>query len=212
MYMLAHLQPSEDVTGGAWFTDGELDEEFIKILSDFVERYVTDRSWVRTVTETQVKVEPGTGTGAAVGKMGKEQAEKARSEALDTPAPQQPPPKKKQAASKQIVTHLPFPPGFTGYPTVTDVMDQVNNSGITQIRIKEDSIQQLLDILCFDGRLVAIRDGEHYKSSKRPGATRDNVNGLTQAPCGRCPVFNLCEEGGPVNATNCEYFQSWLNF
>ncbi|KAL2124988.1 hypothetical protein VTJ04DRAFT_1353 [Mycothermus thermophilus] len=36
------------------------------------------------------------------------------------------------------------------------------------------------------------------------------TNGLTEAPCGRCPVFDLCEEGGPVSPSKCVYFLQWL--
>jgi DNA-directed RNA polymerase III, subunit C34 len=36
-------------------------------------------------------------------------------------------------------------------------------------------------------------------------------NALTEAPCGRCPVFDLCEEGGPVSPSNCVYFTKWLD-
>jgi DNA-directed RNA polymerase III subunit RPC6 len=35
--------------------------------------------------------------------------------------------------------------------------------------------------------------------------------GQTQAPCGTCPQFNFCEEGGPVNADSCSYFTDWLS-
>ena len=35
-------------------------------------------------------------------------------------------------------------------------------------------------------------------------------NGLSEVPCGRCPVFNMCEVGGPVNAEECVYFDEWL--
>lgn len=35
-------------------------------------------------------------------------------------------------------------------------------------------------------------------------------NGLSEVPCGRCPVFNLCEVGGPVNAEECVYLDEWL--
>lgn len=34
--------------------------------------------------------------------------------------------------------------------------------------------------------------------------------GQMQTPCGRCPQFTFCEESGPVNATGCEYYDSWL--
>jgi DNA-directed RNA polymerase III subunit RPC6 len=29
-------------------------------------------------------------------------------------------------------------------------------------------------------------------------------------PCGKCPVFSFCQEGGPVNATECVYIEDWL--
>ncbi|EFX04040.1 DNA-directed RNA polymerase 3 subunit [Grosmannia clavigera kw1407] len=35
-------------------------------------------------------------------------------------------------------------------------------------------------------------------------------NGFTESPCGLCPVFDLCEDGGPVSPANCEYFNRWL--
>jgi DNA-directed RNA polymerase III subunit RPC6 len=97
----------------------------------------------------------------------------------------------------------------------------------------ESSIAQLLEMLCFDGKLISLRDGAAYRSVKKPNqislqrelglqaASGENNaddhdsltlggNGMTEVPCGRCPVFSLCEEGGPVNAENCEYFDNWL--
>lgn len=32
-----------------------------------------------------------------------------------------------------------------------------------------------------------------------------------EAPCVRCPQFDFCEEGGPVNAAGCEYLKQWLD-
>lgn len=34
--------------------------------------------------------------------------------------------------------------------------------------------------------------------------------GQTQAPCGKCPQFTICESDGPVNPDGCEYFDGWL--
>ena len=45
VYILAHLQPSEDVTGGPFYTDGVLDEEFVHQIGAWAERYVLGRSW-----------------------------------------------------------------------------------------------------------------------------------------------------------------------
>lgn len=45
--MLAHLEPSVELTGGPWYTDNELDTEFIKLLSTACLHYIRDR--VRTL-------------------------------------------------------------------------------------------------------------------------------------------------------------------
>ncbi|KAF8842852.1 hypothetical protein BDN67DRAFT_898486 [Paxillus ammoniavirescens] len=45
IYMLAHLDPSVELTGGPWYTDNELDTEFIKLLSTACLHYIRDRSF-----------------------------------------------------------------------------------------------------------------------------------------------------------------------
>ncbi|KAI9000961.1 hypothetical protein BD414DRAFT_504841 [Trametes punicea] len=42
MYMLATLEPAAELTGGPWYTDKELDTEFIKLLCDVCLKIVTD--------------------------------------------------------------------------------------------------------------------------------------------------------------------------
>lgn len=56
--MLFHLEPSVEVTGGPWYTDKELDTEFIKLLSAACLKFIKDRVspmcpkkfWVRRQT------------------------------------------------------------------------------------------------------------------------------------------------------------------
>ncbi|TBU23690.1 RNA polymerase Rpc34 subunit-domain-containing protein, partial [Dichomitus squalens] len=48
IYMLAHLEPSVELTGGPWYADKELDTEFIKLLSDVRLMTVRDRSFPKT--------------------------------------------------------------------------------------------------------------------------------------------------------------------
>lgn len=40
---MAHLEPSVELTGGPWYTDNELDTEFIKLLCSACLRYVRER-------------------------------------------------------------------------------------------------------------------------------------------------------------------------
>ena len=34
--------------------------------------------------------------------------------------------------------------------------------------------------------------------------------GWSEAPCGSCPVFDFCKEGGPVGPSGCDYYGEWL--
>lgn len=200
MYMLAGLQPSEEVTGGAWFTDGVLDADFIRGLGGWVEHWVSARSWHDpTAADRKKKLKNHEG-----------------------PKPGEP-------------YYLPYVASHRGYPTVSDITNAINNSGLTPVTMGEASIAQLLEMLCYDGKLISLRGGAAYKSVRKPNqitlqrdlglqfaggssqdpSDQDNLtlggNGMTEAPCGRCPVFSLCREGGPVNAENCEYFNDWLS-
>lgn len=40
---MAHLEPSVELTGGPWYTDNELDTEFIKLLCSACLRFVRER-------------------------------------------------------------------------------------------------------------------------------------------------------------------------
>lgn len=41
--MLAHLEPSIDITGGPWFSENELDVEFIEEMCKICHRYIASR-------------------------------------------------------------------------------------------------------------------------------------------------------------------------
>ena len=192
-YMLAHLQPSDDVTGGPFYTDGNLDEEFVLQMANWSERYVIGRSWQHVPSK-----EPGKRKEQP--RLTSEQAENLRAEVLHV----------KDAGKEKSRAMLPMPAGFTGYPTIPEITKAINASGLSGVVMKEAEMQQLMDILCWDGRMVRVMNGKGYKAVRRFGGEDGLKNGLTELPCGRCPVFDLCEEGGPVNARSCEYFQEWL--
>jgi DNA-directed RNA polymerase III subunit RPC6 len=45
IYMLYHLTPSIEVTGGPWFTDGELDSEFVESLLTIIWRFTASKTF-----------------------------------------------------------------------------------------------------------------------------------------------------------------------
>ena len=194
-YMLSQLQPSEDVTGGPYYTDGALDEEFINQMGYWTERYVSGRSWWL----------PSIGdSGRRKNKthLSSKQAEDLRAVELAG----------KVSGKDRSKNALPMPAGYIGYPTIPEITKAINASRISPVVMKEAEMKQLLDVLCWDGRLQTALGGKAYKAVRPFDEKTEEVteNGLTEAPCGRCPVSDICEEGGPVNARTCEYFQEWL--
>ncbi|MCJ1396217.1 34-kDa subunit of RNA polymerase III (C) [Xylographa bjoerkii] len=193
IYILAHLQPSDDVTGGPFYTDGLLDEEFVHQLCIWAERYVLGRSWYHP----PVKAPPRK---KGKSKLSVEEADELRAQEFG------------KAEKERAVMMIPMPAGYIGYPTVPEITKAVNESGLSGVVMKEAEMRQLMEILCWDNRLMKVMGGKGFKAV-RLGDGRDGnktQNGLTEAPCGRCPVFDLCEESGPVNARTCTYFQDWL--
>jgi DNA-directed RNA polymerase III subunit RPC6 len=132
---------------------------------------------------------------------------------------------------------LPMPAGYTGYPTVRQIARFIHKAGITnQTVLSETDVQALVDVLAYDGLIepvkvagkIGFRPARIAKLGTESWAVRKDkaalagddlradgpvephANGFTEVPCGRCPVFDLCEEGGPVSASNCVYFKKWL--
>ena len=195
-YMLTNLHPLEDVTGGPFHTDGLLDEEFVHHMGQWAERYVIGRSWRHAPTNDPIKrtFRP---------KMTQEQAKELRAQELGS---------HNNPNTHRSTTMLPMPPGYTGYPTVSEITRAINASRLSEVVMKEAEMRQLLDVLCYDGRLQPTLDGRGYKATRyHIGEGEEPIhNGLMETPCGRCPVADICEEGGPINAKTCEYFQEWL--
>ncbi|PWW75639.1 RNA polymerase Rpc34 [Tuber magnatum] len=156
IYMLYELTPSIEVTGGPWFTDSELDKEFVNELLTAITKFMISKSFPKLSTR---------------GAMGS------------------------------------FPPGHTGYPTLNQVYLWVKSSNLTEVDLAEADIRSLLDVLVYDGKIERVVGDTAYRAVRRP----DSINGFAESPCGRCPVFALCKEGGPVSASNCVYFEDWLN-
>jgi DNA-directed RNA polymerase III subunit RPC6 len=120
---------------------------------------------------------------------------------------------------------------------VRDIARLLSATGITTNSVlSEADVQALVDVLVYDGLVepvvVAARrgyrlariprqslerwsagrpdDGSAAAVVKERGMPEPYPSSLVEAPCGRCPVFDLCEEGGPVAPSNCVYFQQWL--
>lgn len=162
MYILHGLQPSEEATGGAWFTEGRLDVEMIDAISQFVEFHCSTKSW-REIRDDDSDLElsprkkrkqPDSGFDTK-GK-GKDKARKIDNDTED-----------RTSKSDKHVYFEPHEPGYNGYPTIRDISKalierQVIESG--QV-LPDNALAQLLDVMVYDDRLYKMyrdcRVGEH---------------------------------------------------
>ncbi|KAG5979733.1 hypothetical protein E4U55_004826 [Claviceps digitariae] len=227
MFIKASIRPSDRATGGPWYTDQNLDEAFIeelqRVVFDFVKRqsgYLSTHGGAATRSQAPRKgvVKGGVDKGK---KRDASEMSKPPAKAVKT-AP--------GATARKEAVRLPLPAGYTGYPTVRDIARLLSSSGITNNTIlSEGDVKKLVDVLVWDNLIEPIkvagklgyRVSRIAKQSTESWAGRDDPSGrdggpepyispYTEAPCGKCPVFDLCEEGGPVGPSNCEYFKRWL--
>merc|ERR1712093_974988 len=119
------------------------------------------------------------------------------------------------AKKRKYDNMLPMPAGYQGYPTLNELTLFVENANIFSQTLAANDIQQLLDIMCYDDRIDRVINGSEgvsYRALRKSLRDEEERNSLlSEVPCGRCPVFDLCEEGGPVSPSNCEYFNDWLS-
>lgn len=227
MYIKASLKPNEKATGGPWYTDGELDEDFIEAIQTILYNKISDRSFYKssnTVAAKKPKRMSKIGTDKVASAKTSEAAKALRDAALDPKSKYEEDgersAKRQKTArepekAKHMDRYLPLPAGYQGYPTLQELTRHVENSNVTDTTLTKEEISQLLDVLCFDKKIekvVAGPAGVAYRALRRSAREIEDgpSNALTEAPCGRCPVFDLCEEGGPVAPSNCEYFRQWL--
>jgi DNA-directed RNA polymerase III subunit RPC6 len=232
--MLFELDASEEITGGAWYTDQELDVPFIESLSDMVFRFILSKVRIRLGYQNL----PVLKSSASKANLGNNTV------IFFFCGITQSYPKDKDFA--QAI----YPPSYNGYPTVRDVARFVKMSGIITVDLAIMDVQMLLDRLWFDGkvqRLIkvnndfsdAIKPGKAGLNRRRMQVLDDDLNSSdddmeetdesdmwmykatrskqaescwTDIPCGRCPVASFCKEGGPVNPENCVYYNKWLHF
>jgi len=228
MYIKIGIVQSERTKGGAWFTDGELDEFFIETVRAVLYQYILSTSLYlpakaqAALRQKEPKKSKKLSTEQAQALrdkvLGDRENVPARISAIEEERLNQEKQKAYMLMRQEIIYdgYIPMPAGYTGYKTLDELTEYILAQKVaTGVVLTSKDLKQLLDVMCFDGVIetVQMRSIEGYKATRqsvRP-ETRGPYNRLTEAPCGRCPVFDLCEEGGPVGPSNCKYFEEWLN-
>lgn len=221
-YMLFHLVPSEEVTGGSFFDGGTLDRSLVEELSNLIVFHVRMRSWADTKGK-KFKREMDRS-------MSPEMERKAKRPRITATDIEDSISNRKHRPDSESdgITTIAYQAYTRAYPTAASIHEFVTTSDAIRDAkagtLTVGEIQSLVDVLVWDDKLEKVGDGYRtvrgidfrpmHNTMSLTDGDDDSVdipgNGLTQAPCGQCPVFDVCEEGGPVNPGNCVYFKEWL--
>ena len=227
MYIKIGIVQSERTKGGAWFTDGELDEFFIETVRAVLYQYILGTSLYlpakaqaalrQKEPKKSKKMSPEQAQALRDKVLGDRGGTPVRISAIEEEQLSQEQQKAYMLERQEIIYdgYIPMPAGYTGYKTLDELTEYILAQKVaTGVVLTSKDLKQLLDVMCFDGMIETVEMGniEGYKATRRSvrPETRGPYNRLTEAPCGRCPVFDLCEEGGPVGPSNCKYFEEWL--
>jgi len=223
-FMLFHLVPNDDITGGAFFDDGDLDEGLIDGLSNLIVFHVRQQSWV----DAKMRKLKRPTSPVEVEGIDSSPAKKRRKRTNDiedsiTTAHSKHRSRHHDSDAEMIATQLPYQAYTRDYPTAKAIhkfiaeSDAIRGAKAAQLTVAD--IQNIIDVLVWDEKLEKVGEGyrtvrgvkfRHPNSGEDEDDNEIGRNGLTQAPCGRCPVFDLCTEGGRINPGTCVYWQEWI--
>ncbi|KAJ3208928.1 34-kDa subunit of RNA polymerase III (C) [Entophlyctis luteolus] len=197
LYMLYDLTPSEEITGGAWYTDQELDVAFIEGLADISFKFISARSYP--------KAPPGM-------------------DAVDMQSTIHPPEYSGYASTRDVHSCLKKSGILKVDLALEDVQTLVDrlwyDGKIMRMKkIGDDRRNNSMSDDDYDEEEESVADMWMYRAvrgeSVGRGAPGSGVWGgvwWSEVPCGRCNVRGFCKSGGPVSPEGCVYFSKWLEF
>jgi DNA-directed RNA polymerase III subunit RPC6 len=97
----------------------------------------------------------------------------------------------------------------SGYASVEEVAEKIAGSGVSNQILQVEDVENILKTLVYDN----VLDEFQGDGSRLYGKSKLNVPKsipFTDIPCGVCPVFNECHEGGQVAPEKCDYYKQWL--
>lgn len=100
------------------------------------------------------------------------------------------------------------------YASSQDVWKYISELGISKVQLSVEDIETILDTLIYDGKcertiVASVGDTGQSKLYRAVNPVIEST-GLMRMPCGSCPVFHKCYEGGAVSPTTCIYMKDWL--
>ena len=224
MYMLYSLEPAREVTGGPWYggEGGNFDAGFAQDLRDVAEQYIerkgqpTLRSIAKHIINSKVSnIKLTIDDVAAVvnslvydGKL--EEVPRKITVSIN------------EDGEEEVDEDTDIRDGSSSSSsssdsdedTVTILDDEDGDGGKKSSRKRKAAAGKKKGKKPKPLRLVSNRINYQYARKRYVKAVviAPDDTPMTDIPCGVCPVFADCQEGGVVSPSTCHYFREWLDF
>ncbi|KAJ3292714.1 34-kDa subunit of RNA polymerase III (C) [Borealophlyctis nickersoniae] len=185
LYMLYEIEPSVELTGGAWYTGSEMDMDFIDRLSQQVLKHIAQLTTPRT---NRTAIFSSSHTSYPTVKSIHTFIRKSGMTTVELSI----------ADVQCLIDRLEFD------GKIVKIFKA--GGGWNSDRMDTDESEKDED----DEEEVRA-ESWMYRVARGFGMG-EPLNAWTDVPCGRCPVFSFCSEDGPVNPANCVYYKKWLEF
>lgn len=212
MYMAFDLEPAKELTGGVWYSEQQLDIEFITAIRMFIVRIIREaggaaspllvaeqlqQSGVSTVPLSAGDVQQVLDTLLMEGWVDYEDAGRTRVAHLHKPEAMDFPSKKALLAEFSKKGRGGRSAGAASSSSAGDYI----GDGDEDDDDDDDDDGEDGDATSLTRRYVLLR---------KPSSTA--VDPLSSVPCGTCPVLKQCTPGGVVSPETCVYFSHWLQW
>jgi DNA-directed RNA polymerase III subunit RPC6 len=100
--------------------------------------------------------------------------------------------------------------------SLRELAQEVANSSVFSVQLAEPDILTIVNVLKYDDLVEEVGRpqgnlGEDVEVSYKLSRELPDLNFLTDAPCGTCPVASQCSEGGIISPSTCAYMDTWLS-
>ncbi|KAL4425784.1 hypothetical protein ABPG75_009800 [Micractinium tetrahymenae] len=202
VYMLYELEPAKELTGGPWYGPDAFDSEFITVLQDATMSYIKSKGDA-TLADIVRFIKETVSAGCTQTWYGRHECAAAGVHRVREHGT--------TSVQRKLVPSACMSARMHACPAI--LYSASGSQGISKQALQEDDVQRIINTLDYDGKIEGVDlddDGvEHYRLAlmKIPETTA-----FTSIPCGVCPVFNECVEGGKISPATCVYYQEWLDF
>ncbi len=182
VYMLNEIEPDRSVTGGSWYSGNDYESEFIEVLGQQCLRFLLEKVFIYLVLFLKVI------------KLSVCFAQKSN--------------------LAKISQTNPVSRRNSSFVSSGDVWKFIKDVGISKVELSLEDIESILDTLVFDGKvekhITAQNNSDNSNKLYRSIESLAKDTGIMRMPCGLCPVYNDCYEGGPICPSKCVYMKEWL--